>query len=69
MEEALRALGRHFIGLWCFRELDRPRRYAVTLNVDGDYWDTTPKPTMEATLLEANRVLERALAQKQGSRT
>jgi len=58
----LTPLGEHFIGLWCFRTFGEPRTYAVTLNVRGDYYDTTPQATMQAAVDEAARVLQEATA-------
>jgi hypothetical protein len=57
----IKSLGQHFIGLWCFRVYGQPRKYAVTLNVGGNYYDTLPKRTRAAALREAWRVLRAAL--------
>jgi len=56
----LTQLGKHFIGLWCFRAYSKPRTYAVTLNIRGCYYDTDPQVTPVEAVRVAQRVLWRA---------
>lgn len=65
----IEVLGKHFIGLWCFNVLGQDRKWCVTLNVGGHYFDTEPTDTTIAALHDARKTLDRAIAMVKTART
>jgi hypothetical protein len=55
----LSKLGDNFIGLWRFRVYGSRRRWCVTFQVEGHYYDTYGKVTPEAALADALRTRDR----------
>jgi len=61
MKKLFDDLGENFVGLWKFNEYGKQKLYSVTLNVEGYYWDTGHHKTPEKALIEASKVLKKAL--------
>jgi hypothetical protein len=59
-ERLLEKIGDHFIGLWRFRIYGVRRLWCVTLHVNGYYFDTRGKPTINEALKAAIKVVEKA---------
>jgi hypothetical protein len=43
------------IGMWRFREKGKRRTWACTYEINGYYYDTRPKTTLEAALKEVRK--------------
>jgi hypothetical protein len=58
----LATLGDNFIGLWRFRVFGKRRSWCVTLQVDGNYYDTLPRANAELALKDAIKTRDRVVA-------
>lgn len=61
MEKLLASLGDHFIGLWRYRLRAERRYYVCTVHVNGHYFDSGQKTTIEGALREGIRVVKAEL--------
>jgi hypothetical protein len=56
----------HIIGLWRFREAERPRLWCATYVYRGQYYDVPGKQTLEQALAGVRRGLSRLRSRDKG---
>jgi len=59
VDQLLDRMGNNFIGLWNYRGYKQPRKWAVTYQVNGFYYDTLPQKTSLSALRRAIGTLKR----------
>ena len=57
MESLIEQIGDDFAGLWVIRYVGKPKRWCVTFNLKGKYFETNMCKTPKGALMSALKIL------------